>query len=238
MQFIIAAMLLAVVGLTAHASGLQFLPKQQLVRRSAAAPSMVGSLRQQEGGGSRRLQGSGDAVGHNLGSAPPTIAISGFSCHPNAARDMALDPAPIRSRPHYVSADGAQHLYYSDQVAGGSWLVDNDTAESTGYIASIEDSATFPPPGAHTEWLEDCTGGPEPSPVGDDSCRYHGDGECDDGSTGLAQYCAAGTDTTDCGPPGPNSCRYSHDGEWCVLHTRCVPHNGVGLLSVCRTAGL
>ena len=27
----------------------------------------------------------------------------------------------------------------------------------------------------------------------DDSCRYHGDGECDE-----PQYCAAGTDTADC----------------------------------------
>ena len=161
----------------------------------------------------RRLQALGNTVGHNLGSAPATVAVSGFSCHPNAVREMALDPAPIRARPHYVSADGSQHLYYSDQVVGGSWLVDSDTTESTGYIASIESSATYPPPGAHTEWVEDCTGGPVPAPVGDDSCRYSRDNECDDGSTGLPQYCLAGTDTSDCGSPGPNSCRYSHDGE-------------------------
>jgi hypothetical protein len=195
-------------------------PRQQIVRRSATTPTPFPMPPQQQqeasASGPRRLQQeSRDAGHHNLGSAPPTVTITGFSCHPNAARELALDPAPIRSRPHYVSADGSTHLYYSDQVAGGSWLVDGDTSETSGYMASIEDSAAFPPPGARTEWLEDCTGGPAAAAAtaGDDSCQYSGDNECDDGSTGLPQYCAAGTDTTDCGPPGPNSCRYAHDGE-------------------------
>jgi hypothetical protein len=35
--------------------------------------------------------------------------------------------------------------------------------------------------------------------VSDDSCRYANDGECDDGSQGgSTQYCATGTDATDC----------------------------------------
>ena len=34
--------------------------------------------------------------------------------------------------------------------------------------------------------------------VGNDSCRYAFDGECDDGSKGGAQYCAVGTDASDC----------------------------------------
>ena len=210
------------VGLAGAARAGNSLSRQQLVRRSAAtstawALQSRGVQQQQQQQvevalHTRRLQG--ETVAHNLGSVPSTVAITGFSCHPNDVRDMELDPVPIRARPHYVSADGSQHLYYSDQVMGGSWIVDSDTTEANGYIASIEDSAAYPPPGAHTEWVEDCTGGPVPPPVGDDSCRYSGDSECDDGSTGLQQYCLAGTDTTDCGPPGPNSCRYSHDGEW------------------------
>merc|ERR1711907_262119 len=35
-------------------------------------------------------------------------------------------------------------------------------------------------------------------PVGNDSCRYALDGECDDGSQGGFRYCAVGTDATDC----------------------------------------
>jgi len=34
--------------------------------------------------------------------------------------------------------------------------------------------------------------------VSDDSCRYAFDHECDDGSQGGTQYCATGTDATDC----------------------------------------
>ena len=101
---------------------------QLVLRRSAVTRSSVAATPWDK---PRRLQASGNTVGHNLDSAPATVAISGFNCHPNAIRDMALDPAPIRARPHYVSADGSQHLYYSDQVMGGSWLVDNDTTEST-----------------------------------------------------------------------------------------------------------
>ena len=53
---------------------------------------------------------------------------------------------------------------------------------------------------------------------GPNSCRYHDDGECDDGSQGGTQYCATGTDTDDCAATasaatGSDSCRYANDGE-------------------------
>ena len=38
---------------------------------------------------------------------------------------------------------------------------------------------------------------PAPPPPQEDSCRYHGDGECDE-----PQFCAAGTDCSDCGRCG------------------------------------
>ena len=37
-----------------------------------------------------------------------------------------------------------------------------------------------------------------PAAAGSDSCRYALDNECDDGSRGGVQYCAVGTDATDC----------------------------------------
>ena len=43
-----------------------------------------------------------------------------------------------------------------------------------------------------------CVNGASEGGDGPDSCRYTFDHECDDGSQGGPQYCATGTDTTDC----------------------------------------
>ena len=53
---------------------------------------------------------------------------------------------------------------------------------------------------------------------GPNSCKYANDGECDDGSQGGTQYCAAGTDTNDCAAAktavrGSDTCRYAFDHE-------------------------
>jgi hypothetical protein len=172
----VAHTFLVVAGLTAQSWALE--PFEQINRRESVSSLLFHTSPPAAGGGaqldkpSRRLQQQA-AGGHNLASAPPTVTISGFTCHPSAAATMTLDPAPIRSRPHYVSADGAQHLvrkwadnrgarpshssltdvallcwnpqYFSDTVEGGSWLVDSDASESTGYLASIEDTGAFPP---------------------------------------------------------------------------------------------
>jgi hypothetical protein len=44
---------------------------------------------------------------------------------------------------------------------------------------------------------------------GSNTCQYAYDRECDDGSTGEQQYCAAGTDDADCS----NTCRFAYDRE-------------------------
>ncbi|MEL6960962.1 MAG: trypsin-like serine protease, partial [Pseudomonadota bacterium] len=52
--------------------------------------------------------------------------------------------------------------------------------------------------------------------LGDDSCRYSNDGECDDSTFGGTEFCAAGTDATDCralAMGGDNSCQWANDGE-------------------------
>merc|ERR1711988_971575 len=52
---------------------------------------------------------------------------------------------------------------------------------------------------AELEALATCLNGQAGgSSDGPDSCRYAFDHECDDGSQGGPQYCATGTDTTDC----------------------------------------
>jgi len=106
-------MFLAVAGLAAQAYALA--PSEQIVRRGSASSSaslLPWPMSSASGAAPlaadvrRQLQ----QAGQNMASAPPTVTISGFMCHPSAAAAMALDPAPIRSRPHYVSSDGAQHL--------------------------------------------------------------------------------------------------------------------------------
>lgn len=51
--------------------------------------------------------------------------------------------------------------------------------------------------------------------LGDDSCRYANDGECDDAALGGTEFCEAGTDATDCRAlalGGDDSCEYAGDG--------------------------
>ena len=52
--------------------------------------------------------------------------------------------------------------------------------------------------------------------LGDDSCQYSNDGECDDVAFGGTIYCSTGTDATDCRAMalgGEDSCRWANDGE-------------------------
>ncbi|SLN55370.1 trypsin-like serine peptidase [Pseudooctadecabacter jejudonensis] len=52
--------------------------------------------------------------------------------------------------------------------------------------------------------------------LGDDSCQYSNDGECDDATFGGTVYCTPGTDATDCRAlalGGEDSCRWANDGE-------------------------
>ncbi|MFN3953133.1 MAG: trypsin-like serine peptidase [Pararhodobacter sp.] len=52
--------------------------------------------------------------------------------------------------------------------------------------------------------------------LGDDSCRWANDGECDDARFGGTGACPDGTDASDCramAVGGDNSCRWANDGE-------------------------
>jgi len=52
--------------------------------------------------------------------------------------------------------------------------------------------------------------------LGDDTCQYSADGECDDVTFGGTVYCDAGTDATDCRAlalGGEDSCRWANDNE-------------------------
>ncbi len=52
--------------------------------------------------------------------------------------------------------------------------------------------------------------------LGDDSCQYSNDGECDDVNFGGTIYCDVGTDATDCRAMalgGEDSCRWANDNE-------------------------
>ncbi len=52
--------------------------------------------------------------------------------------------------------------------------------------------------------------------LGDDSCIYANDGECDDVTFGGTVFCAPGTDASDCRAlalGGEDSCRWANDGE-------------------------
>jgi hypothetical protein len=63
-----------------------------------------------------------------------------------------------------------------------------------------------------------------------DTCKYKGDGECDDGSQGGKQYCAAGTDTADCSPPGvccESHCKAGGDSSACAFQAAYGDESGV-----------
>ncbi len=52
--------------------------------------------------------------------------------------------------------------------------------------------------------------------LGDDSCQYSNDGECDDATFGGTLFCDAGTDASDCRAlalGGEDSCQWANDGE-------------------------
>ena len=52
--------------------------------------------------------------------------------------------------------------------------------------------------------------------LGDDSCQYSNDGECDDVAFGGTVFCETGTDASDCRAMalgGEDSCRWANDGE-------------------------
>lgn len=51
--------------------------------------------------------------------------------------------------------------------------------------------------------------------LGDDSCEYANNGECDDANFGGQPFCDAGTDATDCRlwAAGDDSCEYANDGD-------------------------
>ena len=52
--------------------------------------------------------------------------------------------------------------------------------------------------------------------LGDDTCQYANDDECDDVNFGGTIYCSAGTDASDCRAMalgGEDSCRWANDGE-------------------------
>ena len=52
--------------------------------------------------------------------------------------------------------------------------------------------------------------------LGDDTCQYSADGECDDVNFGGTIYCDSGTDATDCRAialGGEDSCRWANDNK-------------------------
>ena len=89
-----------------------------------------------------------------LAAAPPTVTISGLSCHQTANAVYTLQPSPLNGKPCWVSADGGWQLYWTSQQ--GLWFIDDDPTDDTRAWAYI-DSADSPPTGARA-WQEACDG--------------------------------------------------------------------------------
>ena len=124
-------------------------PRRAALSSSAELPTPGGNLV------GRRAQEREDRQPASLASAPATVAIDGLACQQKANVELTLAPASIRGRPHYVSSDGQVHLFWSDAVEEGSWVVDTDTAISNGWVAATESNTFYPPPGTRG-WVEDC----------------------------------------------------------------------------------
>lgn len=89
-----------------------------------------------------------------LPTTPPTVDVSGLACHLDAR--YTLQPTPLNGKPHWATADGGSHVYWSTN--GGtdpSWIIDDDTddAEVSAYTYS---GADIPP--KTTTWHEFCDG--------------------------------------------------------------------------------
>eukprot|EP01043_Picozoa_sp_COSAG02_P024811 COSAG02_NODE_1371_length_13018_cov_6.783265_2_plen_789_part_00 len=111
----------------------------------AAAPGVTSSCRA--------------ATEASLATAPRAVTMSGLRCHPTANAAYALQPAPLNGRPHYATANGGLHLYWTrhgglDGAAG--WVLDPDTNDAD-YEASLFSAADAPPTGSAV-WDEYCGG--------------------------------------------------------------------------------
>jgi hypothetical protein len=66
--------------------------------------------------------GSGDI----LATAPPTVTVSGLSCHPDSNAAYGLQPKPLNGKPHWATEDGASHVYWTPDFAGSGstgWMI-------------------------------------------------------------------------------------------------------------------
>merc|ERR1711969_419308 len=48
-----------------------------------------------------------------LATPPPSITVAGLACHPIANGRYELEPVPQNGGPHYTTAGGAMHLYWT-----------------------------------------------------------------------------------------------------------------------------
>eukprot|EP01051_Picozoa_sp_SAG22_P017702 SAG22_NODE_2796_length_2203_cov_7.370247_1_plen_106_part_10 len=92
------------------------------------------------------------------------MTASGLRCHPEYEGRYVLQDAPVNGRPHWMTADGRHHLYWtpvSGSSGGPAWVLDSDTLSSTdtsnGKALAWLSPADAPPTGA-AAWVERCDG--------------------------------------------------------------------------------
>ena len=93
----------------------------------------------------------------SLATAPQVVTVSGLSCHAAANAAYSLQPAPRNGRPHYATADGSFHLYWtphSGLSGAAEWLLDPDTDDAY-YQAQLVSTADTLPTGSAV-WSEWC----------------------------------------------------------------------------------
>lgn len=172
-------------------------------------------------------------VGQGTSMCETTIAVSGMLCHSEYATLFALQPALVNGKCQYSGSQSGVHLYWSPRH-DGIWVLDHDTGDSA-YTAYVSSTSALPPVGGSAGvWKEHCDDAWQLVPAlqlgagsavgaAGDSCRYARDGECDE-----PQYCAVGTDSSDCGAPGVQCPAHAHasGGQCACDDTFCLNSAG------------
>eukprot|EP01043_Picozoa_sp_COSAG02_P004475 COSAG02_NODE_117_length_35386_cov_78.819163_9_plen_483_part_00 len=77
-----------------------------------------------------------------LATIPSVITISGLVCTPTANAQYLLQPKLLNDKPHWMTADGNWHLYWSPYAEGGyiDWMIGPDTDNSGRNAVAMADS--------------------------------------------------------------------------------------------------
>ena len=161
-----------------------------------------------------------------VATAPTTMTLSGFTCHPAANGNFQLQSTTRNGRPHWKS--GGMNLYWTpayQNTGGAAWLVDEDLQPDHGSIYLISPSDS---PSGTARWQEWCKTAWAQAHVNVRPSEPSGNW-CGTAlaslSNGLSETCCTDADSISCGQAGeaPAQCSVDCADMWAPYASTC-PH--------------